>query len=116
MSNQTKSRSMFQSAKLAMSSTVGITVATAELISGVAIIGKDIVVNNLTAMKYSTYRDNSAENVEEVKESLEDVLPQLDVLDAVDVSKLTPRQLRAHTILSMTLECHMDCIEATAKL
>jgi hypothetical protein len=116
MRSNNKTRSVFQSTKSAVSAGVDIAVATAELISGVALIGKDIVVNNMTAMKYSTYRDNSAENSIEVKESLEDVLPQLDILDAVDVKKLTPRQLRAHNILAMTLECHMDCIENTAKL
>jgi hypothetical protein len=116
MRTNNKTRSVFQSTKSALSATTDIAVATAELLNEIALTGKDIVVNNMTAMKYSTYRDNSFENSVEVKESLEDVLPQLDLLDAVDVSKLSVRQLRAHNILALTLECHMNCIEQTAKL
>jgi len=94
MRNQTKARSVFQSTKTAVSATVDIAVASAELIGSVATIGKDIVVNNLTAMKLSTIRDNNIENVAECDECFDVCDERLNTLEAADTSALTPRQAK----------------------
>jgi 3-methyladenine DNA glycosylase AlkD len=117
MRNQTnKSRSVFQSTKTAVSASVDIVVASAELVGSVATIGKDIVTNNLRAMHLSTIRDNNIENAVEVDECLDVCDERLTELEAVPTKGLTERQAK-RLAQRLNMWDHVShTIEATVKL
>jgi hypothetical protein len=89
----TKQRTVFQSTKQVLSSATDIIVATTSTASAVVELGRDIISNNLSAMRVATLRDNHIENSVEVDESLNVCDSELDALEVLLTNKdLTPRQ------------------------
>ena len=116
MTRTTKQRTVFQSTKQVFSSATDIVVATAGTTAEVVNLGRDIISNNLSAMRVATVRDNVIENSTEVDESLNIVDSELDALEALLANKdLTSRQKARLQLRIKMWEETASTIEATTK-
>lgn len=111
-----KTKTVFQSAKQVISSSADIIVATAETTASVVILGRDIVSNNLSAMRVSTIRDNHIENSGEISEALTVCDTQLDQLELALANKALTARQKARIQLRISMwEDTVSVISATTK-
>lgn len=116
MVRTTKQRTVFQSTKSVLSSTADIVVATAGTTAEVVNLGRDIISNNLSAMRVATIRDNHIENSTEVDESLDICDSELDTLELALTNKdLTTRQKARLQLRVKMWEETVKVIESTTK-
>lgn len=116
MTRTTKQRTVFQSTKQVFSSATDIVVATAGTTAEVVNLGRDIISNNLSAMRVATIRDNHIENSTEIDESLDVCDAELDNLETLLANKeLTARQKARLQLRIKMWEETVKVIEATTK-
>ena len=116
MIRTTKQRTVFQSTKQVFSSATDIVVATAGTTAEVVNLGRDIISNNLSAMRVATVRDNHIENSTEVDESLDVCDSELDALELALTNKnLTTRQKARLNLRIKMWEETVKIIETTTK-
>ena len=112
----TKQRTVFQSTKQVFSSATDIVVATAGTTAEIVNLGRDIISNNLSAMRVATIRDNHIENSGEISEALTVCDAELDALEASLTNKaLTARQKARINLRIRMWEETAAIIETTVK-
>ena len=116
MTRTTKQRTVFQSTKQVFSSATDIVVATAGTTAEIVNLGRDIISNNLSAMRVATIRDNHIENSAEVDEAFVVVDNELNQLEVQLADKsLTPRQKKRIQMRIDMWERTADIVASTSK-
>lgn len=112
-----KTRTVFQSTKVALNSATDIVVASAETLADTVNLGRDIISLNLRLMKAETIRDNHIENAQDVEENLNIVDDQLDRLEALLEDKtLTARQKKRIQLRIAMWEDVSAVVESTKRI
>lgn len=89
-----KPRTIFQSTKAVLSSTVDVAVTTAVTASDIVRVGGATIASNLKLMHLDTVRENNIENAESIDSALDVVDSTLDQLESIQIDGLSPRQAK----------------------
>jgi len=116
MRNTNNNRSVLQSIKIGISSTVQVVGVVAEFAVETLTIGKETVVVGMKSTHASTVREENLNNIVECEDAFDVCDERLTELEAVSTEGLTPGQIKRLKQKTALWEGYATIVESTTKL